>query len=258
MTESKLGAVREAALSEIERLNGRGLGEAFQQLVIDDPEVSGLIDRAGLRDRFAEGQCPLHLADRHWPLDVTASSFEFRLTGSGLYVLGEPACRPTPTVSKLAEVLTDRIGAFRILLVSGKVQAIGMRADFVESFVPVRFWTRKNLYIEVANGDLCERDEKGSISPIWSSIELRTELAEPVQHQGAVRMVAAPSRKRSPKGREVERIIKERQIDVDRLGRKAAAAEVMRHMESPPQLANQIEALEVLVGRISKNLAKAS
>ncbi|MGA2999999.1 hypothetical protein [Bradyrhizobium sp.] len=252
------GAAREAAPNGIERLNGRGLGEAFRQFVIDDPEVALLIDRSGLRDRFAEGLCPLSLSSFHWPLEVTARNFEFRLNGSGILVLGQPECSPTPTVSKLAQALADRIGALRILLASGKVQAFGMRADFVESFVPARLWTRKNLYIEVANGDLCERDEKGNISPIWSSIELRLASAEPAQHQGAVKMVAAPSGKRSPKGREVERIIKERQINVDRLGRKAAAAEVMRHMESPPQLANQIEALEVQVVRISKELAKTS
>jgi hypothetical protein len=256
MTELESGASRDAAL--IDRLNGRGLGEAFQQFVIDDPEVAALVDQSGRRDRFAKGECPLSLSGFHWPLEVTIRDFEFRLTGSGLIVLGEPKRSPTPTVSKLAQALVDRIGAFRVLFISGKVQAFGMRADFMESFVPARLWTRTNLFIDVANGDLCERGEKGSFSPIWSSIELRTVLADPLQHQGAVKIVAAPSGKRSPKGREVERIIKERQIDVDRLGRKAAAAEVMKHMENPPQLANQIEALEVQVVRIAKDLAKTS
>jgi hypothetical protein len=242
-----------------EHLKGRGLAETFQQCVLDDPEVTVLLDRTGKRPQLEGGRCPLGpYIDYHWPLDATASNFEYRLLRDGLLSFGGPEPRPTREVVALSEALADRIGALRALLVSGKIQALGLTADFVESLVPARLWNRKNLSIDVANGDLCEQDDRRNFSPLWTSVELRPAARETVPREEPVLKAAAPAGKRSPRGREVERIIEENEIDVGRLGRKAAASEVMRHMESPPQSANQVKALEVQVLRIWKVLTETS
>jgi hypothetical protein len=230
----------------VERFRNKGLAEAFQQYVLDDPEVAVLLERANMRDQFEGGRCPLRLSDYHWPLETTANEFKFRLTeGVGILVFGGPERRTTPQVSALAEALADRIGAFRGLLVSGKIQASGLSTNFGESIVPTRQWSRKNLSIDVANGDLCEEDDRGNFLPLWTGVELQSPMPKP-GHPAQ----PASTRKRSPNGQEVERIIREYRIDVEGLGRKAAAVEVALHMSSPPRSANATKALEAQVARI--------
>ena len=239
-----------------ECLRGQGLAEAFQQYVIDDPEVTVLQERTSMRDRFEEGRCPLGASiDYHWPLETKASEFEFRLENGGILIFGGPELRPTPQVSALSEALADRISAFRSLLVSGKIQAFGLSNYFGESVVPARQWTRKNLSIDVANGDLCEQDGEGNFLPLWTGIELQSPEPEPRQSTQPAKQIAS-GRKRSPMGQEIERIIREHRIDVETQGRKAAAAKVARHMANPPRLADSIKALETQVARISKVVNK--
>jgi hypothetical protein len=245
------------APNAFELLKDLGLGGAFQQYVVSDPEITVLIERSGLRDRFEEGRCPLSLSSHHWPLEATVKSFEYRLTeGGGILTFGGPERRPTPVVSKLSVALVDRLAALRGLLISGKIQASGLTANFAESLVPPRVWARKNLSIDVANGDLCEEDDRGNLSPIWTSVELRAR--EAVLREEPVLKAVAPVRKRSPKGREVERIITEKEIDVGRLGRKAAASEVAKYMKPALQAANEVKALEALVDRIWKATNKTA
>jgi len=233
-----------------EHLKGQGLAETFQQCVIDDPEVTVLLGRTGKRSQLEGGRCPLGPSiDYHWPLDVTASNFEYRLLRDGLLSFGGPEPRSSGEVVALSEALADRIGALRALLVSGKIQACGMTAAFTESLIPARQWTRKNLSIDVANGDLCEKDDKGEYVPLWTGIELQSLVTEPAHPAQAAAQVAT-TRKRSPNGQEVERIIRQYRINVEALGRKAAAVEVALHMRSPPRSDNATKALEAQVARI--------
>jgi hypothetical protein len=247
------GTAQEATPSVIERLRGLRLGEAVRQFVIADPEVIALIDRAGMQDRFDGGQCPLGVSDYNWPLDAEASEFESRLTnGPGsLLVLGDPERRPTREVSVLSAALADRLGAFREVLLFGKMQAWGLTAQFTEAPIPARLWARKNLSIDVANDDLCEADDRGRLSRLWHSIELKSAVTEVVPGEEIVGR-ARCSRKPRPKGQEVELILKRTNIDVDALGRKAAAAQVACHMKRPPSSVHETKALETMVGRIWK------
>jgi hypothetical protein len=241
------------APNAVEHLTNKGLAEAFQQYVLDDAEVAVLQERTGLCHRFEGGRCPLGPSiDYHWPLEAKANDFEFRLTlQDGIFSFGGPDRRPTPQVSVLSRALADRICALRDLLTSGKIQAFGLSVHFVESLVPARLWARKNISIDLANGDLCQEDDRGSFLPLWTGVELRSPTAdvglssEPAEQAGS-------TRKRSPKGQEVERIMRDRKIDVEKSGRKAAAAEVMRYMSNPPKSEEAKKALETQVGRISK------
>jgi hypothetical protein len=242
------------APNAVEHLRDRGLAEAFQQCVLDDPEVSVLMERSCTQDRFNKGLCPLGLSDYHWPLDVKASNFEYRLTnGVGLLFFGGPELRVTPRISALSAALVDRIGALRGLLLSGTIQAFGLSTRFGESYVPTRQWARKNLSIDVANGDLCEKDDRGNFLPMWTGVELRTAMNEAIRREEPVQEAIAPTRKRSARGQEVERIIKEKHIDVGQSGRKAAASEVMKYMKKPPESADEKKALETMVGRVWKD-----
>ena len=241
-----------------ERLNGQGLAEAFQQCVLDDPEITILLERTGMGYQFEGGRCPLGpYVDYHWPLDVTASNFEYRLLRDGLLSFGDEP-RASPEVVALAEALADRIGALRALLVSGKIQGYGLSASFIESLVPARLWAHKGLSIDVSSGDLSQRDSKGNFLPLWTGIELRSAIAEVIPRGEPVQEAAAFARRRSSKREDAERIIKENQIDVGLSGRKAAAAEVMKYMKTPPQSADGVKALEAMVGRIWKELNRTS
>ncbi len=252
------GTSQEVPRSTIERLKGRNLGEVVRQFVITDPEVDALIDRAGMRDRFDGGQCPLRLSDYHWPLDAKASDFEFRLTcGVGILVLGGPEQGSTRAVSALSAAVANRLEALRELLLSGSIQAWGFTAQFVEQPIPARLWARKGLSIDVVNGDLCEEHDSGSRSTLWSSVELRSAMIEAVHVARSVEPTPS-SRKRSSKGQEVERIIREHQIDVDELGPKDAAAAVAKYMKSPPKTADDTRNLEKQVARISRELRRTS
>jgi hypothetical protein len=232
-------------------LKDLGLGEAFRRYLLGDPEIAVLIHRSGTQDRFEGGQCPLALSDYHWPLHATATNFEFRLTeGVGLLIIGGPELRPTREVSALSAALADRLVALRSRLASGNVQAFGITRQFVETLVPARVWGRTSLSIDVANGDLCEEDDRGHFSTLWTNVELRC----PTPEADAPHLIerATSTRKRHPKGQEVERIIRERQIDVGKLGPKNAAAAVARYMTHPPVSGNDMRALEKQVARISK------
>jgi hypothetical protein len=145
--------------------------------------------------------------------------------------------------------LADRLRTFRGQLISGEIRAFGLSQVFGETFVPARQWARKNLSIDVANGDLCEEDDAGKFVPLWTGIELQSLITEP-RHPAQAAEQAASTRKRSPNGQEVERIIREYRIDVEAMGRKAAAVEVALHMSSPPRSANATKALEAQVARI--------
>jgi hypothetical protein len=231
---------------------GQGLAETFQQCVLDDPEITVLLDRTGKRPQLEGGRCPLGSSiDYHWPLDATASIFEYRLLRDGLLSFGESEPRASREVVALSEAFADRLRTFRGQLSSGEIRAFGLSKDFGETFVPARQWARKNLSIDVANGDLCEEDDKGKFVPLWTGIELQPPMTEPGRPAQAVEQ-AASTRKRSPNGREVERIIRQYRIDVEVLGRKAAAVEVALHMSSPPRSANATENLETQVARIWK------
>jgi hypothetical protein len=242
-----------------ERLNGQGLAEAFQQCVLDDPEIAILLKRTGMGYQFEGGRCPLgpHI-DYHWPLDAPARDFEFRLLRDGLLIFGDPEPRATPEVVALSEALADRVSAIRGLLVSGKVQGYSLSRSFTESPVPARLWAHRGLSIDVSSGDLSQRDGKGYFQPLWTGIELRSAVAQAIQHGEPVQKAAAPTGKRRPKGREVELILGGKNIDVDVLGRKAAAAEVARHMKSPPSSIEDTKALEKMVGRIWETIRKTS
>jgi hypothetical protein len=232
-------------------LSGQGLAEAFRQHVLDDPELTVLLKRNRTPNMFEGGRGFGPYVHYGWPLEASVSLCEFRLSKDGFLVLGGPDQRPTSEISAISVVLADRIRVFRDLLVSGEIRAFGLSSLYGESFVPARQWARKNLSIDVANGDLCEEDNRGNLSPLWTGIELRSPDPEPVRfEQPAPHPVV--TRKRSPEGQEIERIIKERHIDADRVGSKAAAAEVARHMSNPPRSENAIKALEKQVSRISK------
>lgn len=235
----------------IEQLKDRGLGDAFKQFVLEDPEVTVLLQRMGTPDRFEGGRSPCWYIDYHWQLETTANDLAARLDRTGIINTDDLMRPPTPEALALCVVLADRITAFRNFLVSGRIQAFGLSAHFVEAFVPARQWARQNLSIDVANGDLCEEDNGGKFSPMWTGVELRFEEREPIRCAEPVQKAAAPTRKRRAKGQEVERIIKEKGIDVGQSGPKAAASEVMKYMKKPPEFANEVKALEVLVRRIS-------
>jgi hypothetical protein len=223
--------------------------------ILEDPEVTVHLERTGMRDRFEGGRCPLSPSINYlWPFEATASNFEFRLIRNGLFLFGGPELRPTPQVSALSAALADRIAAFRSLLVSGKIQAFGLSNHLGESFVPERQWARKNILIDVSNGDLGQESSKGDFLPLWTGIELRSRITEAIQREDSAHKAAAPVRKRRPKGQEVEDIIKRKGIDVREVGPKAAASEVMKYMKEPPQSENEVKALEVLVRRISQVL----
>jgi hypothetical protein len=155
-------------------------------------------------------------------------------------------------VSALSEVLADRIAVFRGLLVSGEIRAFGLSSVYNDPFVPVRQWMRKNLAIEVANGDLCEEDNRGNLTPLWTGVELQATVEASSLPAQPPAQPTRGNRKRSPEGQEIERIIKEHRIDADKVGSKAAAAAVASHMRNPPLLENAIRALEKQVARISK------
>jgi hypothetical protein len=239
-------------------LKGRGLAEVFQECILGDPEVAVLLKRSGTPDQFEGGQSPFGISiNYHWPLEARASDFAFRLTeGCGILILGGPERRPTPQVSALSEVLIDRIGAMRGLLISGEIRAFGLSTVFGESFVPARQWSRKNLLIEVCNGDLCEEDDRGNYLPWWTGIEFRYPAADVDSPAQPAKRGANTRKKRSSKGREVERIIREHQIDASDLGPKAAAAKVRSHMSNPPETVSTLKALEKQVARVSKDVNK--
>jgi len=241
-----------------ECLNGQGLAEAFQQCVLDDPEVTVLLDRTGKRPLIEGGRCPLGpCIDYHWPLDTTASNFEYRLLRDGLVSFGDEP-RASRELVALSEALADRVRAIRSLLVSGKIQGYGLSTSLTESFVPARLWARKGLSIDVSSGDLCQGDDKGNFQPLWTGIELRSAVAQAIPHGEPIQKAAAPMGRRRPKGREVELILGGKNIDVDVSGCKAAAAEVARHMKCPPSSIEDTKALEKMVGRIWETIRKTS
>ena len=240
------------APNAVEHLKDQGLAETFQQCVLNDPEITVLLDRTGKRNQLEGGRCPLGpYIDYHWPLDATASDFEYRLPRDGLLSFGGPEPRASREVVALSEAFADRIRAFRALLISGEIHALWPVKGFRREFVPARQWARKNLSIDVANGDLCEEDDNGKFVPLWTGIELQPPTTEPARPSQAVEQ-ATKTRKRSPNGQEVERIIRQYRINVEVLGRKAAAAEVALHMSSPPRSAKASKTLETQVGRIWK------
>jgi hypothetical protein len=239
------------APNAVEYLTDRGLADVFQRYIIDDAEVGVLRERTGLGHRFEGGRCPLGSSiDYHWPIEVAVSNFEFRLTlQEGVLSFEGLGRKATREVVALSEALVYRIIALRGLLTAGEIRAFGLSARLGQSCVPARQWARKNLSIDVANGDLCEEDDRGKFLPLWTGVELQSPLPEPCQPDQPPKQVAG-ARKRHPKGQEVERIITEHGIDVQGLGRKAAAVEVTRYMKSPPESASGQKALEAQVARI--------
>jgi hypothetical protein len=241
------------APNAIEQLKDRGLAEAFQQYVLNDPEVLVLLKRNGTPDLFEGGRAPGWCVRYHWSMEATAADLAWLIEG-GILILGGPERTPTREVSVLCEAVADRIGVLRGLLVSGKIRAFGLSNHLGESFVPVRQWARKGLSIDVANGDLGQEDSKGDFLPLWTGIEFRSAITEVIAREESVQRVSASARKRSAKGQEVRGIIKEHGIDVDALGQKAAASEVMKYMKKPPESASEKKALETMVGRIWKTV----
>jgi hypothetical protein len=241
------------APNAVEHLRDRGLAEVFQQYVLGDPEVVMLRKQNSTPDLFKEGRAPGLYVSHHWRLDAPAPDLA-RLIECRLLILGEPERAPTREVSMLAEALVDRIGALRSILVSGRIQAFGLSTRLIESFVPARQWARQSLSIEVANGDLCEEDDCGKFLPMWTGIELRPPAADVDPPAQPARPGANTRKKRSSKSREVERIIREHQIDASDLGPKAAAAKVLRHMRNPPETVSALKALEKMVARVSKDV----
>jgi hypothetical protein len=245
------------APNAIERLKDRGLAEVFQQDLLDDPEVVVLLKRNGTPDLFEGGRAPGWCVRYHWPLEPAAPDLAWLMEG-GIFIMGGPERTPTREVSMLSEAVVDRISILRGLLVSGKIRAFGLSNHFGESFIPARQWARKDMSIDVASGDLGQQDIKGDFLPLWTGIEFRSAITDVISNKKAVQGVDFSTRKRSPRGQEVEHIINENGIDVEKLGRKAAASEVMRYMRKPPESENEKKALEALVGRISRAISRTA
>jgi hypothetical protein len=159
-------------------LNGLSLTEAFRRYVIGDPEVVALAKRVLKTDPgesavFLEGQAPGPFVDFHWSLDATSSAIAFRFVASPLVIIGDPLPTPSEAISAVSEVLADRIGALRDVLVGGKVVAFGTAMQTgIEGPIGRLQWIRSGISIDVSRGDLCDGQDHRAV-PKWTGLSLR-------------------------------------------------------------------------------------
>lgn len=159
-------------------LNGASLAEVFQKYVISDPEVEALAKRLlkfepRHSDVFLKGHAPGPFTDFHWPLDLTASQIAFQFISSPISFIGDVFPEPSVALLAVSEVLASRIAQLREVLATGKLVAFG---TFVRTGVEVAInrleWTRKNLSIDVSNGDLCEGQGHPAVAK-WTGLSFQ-------------------------------------------------------------------------------------
>lgn len=159
------------------RLSGCSLSAAFKKSVLEDLEVAELAKKILQREPthatiFRDGQFPGPFIDYKWPLDLTASNLAYQFVKPVLIILGEPLPKAPDDIKKVSEVIVDRLGALRAILIEGKIVA---RGTFVSTGVvglidPLQ-WARQNLWIEVRNGDLFEEEADKPV-PRWTGLML--------------------------------------------------------------------------------------
>jgi hypothetical protein len=122
---------------------------------------------------FLEGQVPGYFVDFHWPMHLTASALAFRFVDSPIFFMDDPVPKPSAAVTAVSEVLTDRIGGLRDMLVAGKVVASGTFAQTgIEGPIARLQWVRDDVSIDISKGDFCEGPDHRAV-PRWTGLSLQ-------------------------------------------------------------------------------------
>jgi hypothetical protein len=220
----------------IDRLLGRSLAEVFERFVVGDLEIQSRLKRNRIADYFTND--PLGRRSI-WPVVASAGYFRMNMAS-----VREVVSWTSDSAASLCAAMADRWGALLSLLSSGKIQATGFSKQWGQVPIPRLQWKRPGYFVDGINGDLCEFEEDPV--PIWSGIEFISPASVSLP---GVNLSDKPKKAKSPHGQDVERIIRQHRIDALQVGRKAAAGEVAKYLSDPPQSANELKALEMLVWR---------
>lgn len=160
-----------------ELLHDRGLAEVFMALIVKDPEVAVLGRRVmasdGHREVFLDGNAPGPIIDSHWVLDGDAKSLAYEFVRPYIFLDDSPR-RPSVSVVAAATALAERMAALKLLLSTGRLNAIGThRTSGTLSSIHRAQWLRADQAIDIINGDLCERDHSKWVA-VWTGIILES------------------------------------------------------------------------------------
>lgn len=149
----------------------RGLAEVFRRYVLEDPEVVARSQFLGSgRQSLSSGYCPGPFQSRHWPLHENAKQFAYRFVSSPIIFTDRELPKASLAQTELATALVSRLGSLRLILASGTLIGSG---TYVRTGIPVPIaaseWNRNEVFIEAADGDLCEKDGNG-LTARWTGI----------------------------------------------------------------------------------------
>lgn len=158
-----------------ELLHDRGLAEVFMTTIVRDPEVAALgrsVMKSGdFRHVFLDGNAPGPSIDPHWSIDHDPDSIAFEFVRPYMWMAYDPLPRASSAVMAAASALADRISALRTLLSGGRLVATGTHPSSGQmASIHRAQWLRKNMAIDVANGDLCEGGSKWTVH--WTGLLL--------------------------------------------------------------------------------------
>jgi hypothetical protein len=155
----------------VDLLAGRTLAEAFQQFVLDDPEVAALGREAvRLSPEFEaviiRGRCQVH-GFEEWPLafERTAMVSTVHPDAAKRSIYDGPG-KPDPLeVVNAAEALKHRYRALISILRRGAVEGLGLPATTGYSDVILRsVWSRKEFYLDASAGDVVQDNPASTAS----------------------------------------------------------------------------------------------
>ncbi|QDM34497.1 hypothetical protein FNL55_26565 [Tardiphaga sp. vice352] len=148
-----------------------GLAEVFRRYVLEDPEVVARSQFLGPgRQSLFSGYCPGLFQSRHWPLHENPKQFAYRFVSSPIIFTDRELPKASLAQTELASALVSRLGSLRLILASGTLIGSG---TYVRTGIPVLIaaseWNRNEVFIEVSDGDLCEKDGNG-LTARWTGI----------------------------------------------------------------------------------------
>lgn len=146
---------------ELRQLDGSNIIDVFRQFVLDHPSVVGarkaLPANETNRAIFEQGQYPGPTINYRWPICVTADEIAFAFVHQLAYFVSAPAPEPSPEQTRAAYALGGRWSTLikffqdQVLMAYGTYHATGAR-DAIDRHT----WRRKNVVIDMENGDLAE------------------------------------------------------------------------------------------------------
>jgi hypothetical protein len=160
-----------------DRLHGRGLGEAFIECVLKDPEVEQaavqfLEEQPHHEAVFKQGKFPGPSIQYSWPVESSEADYTLHFQRTGVVVIDRPLPPSSEVLKSVAALLHDRMRAFRALLQKGLVSASGTYVKTGEyQSINRRQWDRATIEIDVQSGDFLERIGNQTMVQ-WSGVEL--------------------------------------------------------------------------------------